>query len=433
MCTLASVCVIMMLNYYRHRPWSRVNRIRIMRSIVKILASGLIPLLLLLLLPFSVGAVGLGIAPTDLAITSAVRGAEYERMVWVYNPGEDEINVTLGTEGEAADWVSFYHTSDPSTSINGMSIPGEDNVAILVKFNIPADAANGSYSATIYAETVPVEGGDIEGTATAKLRMPADVAITVTGTQILTGVVSSVTTRDTEVGYPLRIEVHFRNTGNVMATPQIDVEITKDDATVDSLTFAEAEVKPGQSDTISAGWNTTGRELGDYAAHVAISLGEEVLTTEELNFAILPVGTLTRAGALTELSLQGEPKLGTLTKVQATFLNTGQIDTKAKFIGELYCDNELIDTLESEEILVPVGQSDILASYVTPEKLGDYDIKGYVNYEGKKTEVKEISFSIGGAGGGHSFNWFILAVTVTAILAGVLAYMAIKRKRGKPA
>jgi hypothetical protein len=404
-----------------------------MRSIVKILASGLVPLLLLLLLPFSVNALGLGIAPTDLKITNALRGAEYERMVWVYNPGEDEINVTLGADGEAADWVSFYHTSDPSTSINSMSIPGEDNVGVLVKFNIPADAAAGSYSATIYAETIPVGGEYIEGTTVTKLRMPADVVIIVTGTQILTGVVSGVIATDTEVGYPLRIEVHFKNTGNVEATPQIDVEITKDDANIDSLIFAGTKVKPERSEAIPVEWDTDGRELGNYTAQVAISLDEEAIATQKLNFAILPVGTFSRAGVFEELSLQGEAELGTITKVQATFLNTGQIDTKAKFIGELYCDDELIDTLESEETLVPMGQSDILTSYVTPEKDGDYDIKGYINYEGKKTEVKEISFSIGESGGGHSFNWFILAVTAIAILAGILAYMAIRRKRGKPA
>ena len=404
-----------------------------MRSIFRILASGLVPLLLLLLLPFSVNATGLGIAPTELKITNALRGGEYERMVWVYNPGEDEINVTLGTYGEAADWVSFYHTSDPSTSINSMSVPGEDNVGVLVKFNIPADAAAGSYNATIYAETIPAQGEVGEGTMTTKFRAPAGVTVMVTGTQILTGVVSRISTRDTEVNNPLRLEVHFSNTGNVVATPQIDVEITKDDASIDSLTFAETKVKPEKSETISMEWDTNGRELGDYAAHVAISLDEEVIATEGLNFAILPVGTLSRAGIFEELSLQGEAKLSTLTKVQATFLNTGQIDTKAKFIGELYCDDELIDTLESEEVMVPMGQGDILASYVTPEKDGDYDIKGYINYEGKKTEVKEISFSIGESGGGHSFNWFIPAVTVIAILIGVLAYMAIKRKRGKPA
>ena len=80
-----------------------------------------------------------------------------------------------------------------------------------------------------------------------------------------------------------------------------------------------------------------------------------------------------------------------------------------------------------------MGQRDILTSYVMPQRQGDYLIKGYINYEGKETEVKEISFSISEASGGHSFNWSILAVTVIAILVGVIAYMAIKRKRRKPA
>jgi len=407
-----------------------------MNKVIKALLIGLIPILLMLLVAVNVGAAGFGVGPLNLEITDALRGEEYQETViakYTAEAGESQQCILkLNAAGDISEWISFYNPSDPTTPIRSINAFAGEWTYIMVKFNIPEDAPIGTADGTIYARTTPPESGT-EGEITVSIQGTVDVTITVTGTRILTGVVDSITAGDTEVGYPLRIEVHFRNTGNVVATPQIDVEITKDDAAIDSDTFAETKVKPGKSETISAGWDTDGRELGDYSAHVAISLDEEVIATEELNFAILPVGTLSRAGIFEELSLQAEAKLGTLTKVQATFFNTGQIDTRAKFIGELYCDNELIDTLESEETLVPVGQRDILTSYMIPEKQGDYDIKGYINYEGKKTEVKEISFSIGEASGGHSFNWLILAVTAIAILVGVIAYMAIRRKRGKPA
>jgi hypothetical protein len=403
-----------------------------MNKLQKSLLISVIQFLLILMFPLNVTAVGLGVGPTNIEISDALRGGEYLRTISIKYIGEGQAIMELSVTGDISDWVTFYEHGELTTPVEHVTaIAGEWTYA-MVQFSIPDNAPVGNTTGTIYVNNIPPEG-DGDGGVTVGLQGKVDVNIIVTGTQILTGVVNSVTARDTEVGYPLRVEVQFRNTGNVVATPQIDIEITKDDASIDNLTFAETKVNPEKSEAIPVEWDTDGRELGDYAAHVAISLDEEVIATGDLDFAILPVGTLTRFGEFIELAFEGEPKLGTITKVQATFSNSGFIDTKAKFIGELYCDNELIDTLESEETLVPVGQSDILISYVMPEKQGDYDVKGYINYEGKETEVKEISFSIGEAGGGHSFNWLILTVTVIAILAGVIAYMVIRRKRGKPA
>lgn len=403
-----------------------------MRNIIKIVVSGLTPVLLLFLLPLNASAIGLGIAPTDLQITDALRGTEHQRMVTIFNPGEGEINVRLGAEGEASSWISFYQASDPSRPIDSISVLGKGNAPLLVKIKIAPDAAIGSYKATVYAETIPPEGEEIEGRVTTKLRVPASVVITVTGTQILRGVVSSISARDVEAGYPLRIKVRFQNTGNVMATPQVGVEVIKDNADIDSFTSVQNEVKPERSETISVEWDTTGRQPGDYVAHVAVSLAGKTISAEELNFAILPPGTLARAGVFEELGLEGEPKLGTIVKVQATFSNTGRIDTKAKFIGEAYCDNELVDALESEESLVLMGEKGTLTSYVELERPGHYDIKGYINYEGKKTDIKEISFTLGEAGGGVPFSLstrFIALIAVIVILVGVIAFMALRRRK----
>jgi len=403
-----------------------------MRNIIKIVVSGLTPILLLLLLPLNASAIGLGIAPTDMEITDALRGTEHQRMVTIFNPGEGEINVRLGAEGEASGWISFYQASDPSTPIDSISVPGKGNAPVLVKIKIAPDAATGSYKATVYAETILAQGEEIEGRVTTKLRVPANVAITVTGTEILRGVVSSISARDVEAGYPLGIKVRFQNTGNVMATPQVGAEVTKDGAAIDSFTSVQNEVKPESSETISVEWDTTGRESGDYVAHVAVSLAGKTIDAEDLNFAILPPGTLARAGVFEELGLEGEPNLGTIVKVQATFSNTGRIDTKAKFIGEAYCDNELVDALESEESLVPMGEKGTLTSYVELERPGHYDITGYINYEGKKTDVKEISFTLGEAGGGLPFSLSTPLIGVIVVLVAIIAFLALRRRR-KPA
>lgn len=398
-----------------------------MNKAIKAIIAGLIPVLLMLLVPLYVGAAGLGVGPSVIEMTGLLRGEEYEGTIFAKYIGEGECVLQLSAVGDIDDWVSFYEPSDPTTPIESITTPAGEWTYILVKFKIPDDAPVGTATGTLYAATVAPE---VESGQAVSLQGKVDVTITVTGMAILAGVVNNISTRDVEVGYPLHIKVGFQNTGNVVTAPQIDVKISEGNAAIDNLIFAETNVKPQSSETISVEWDTTGTEPGDYLARVAVSLGEEIISTKELNFSILPVGTLTRKGVFTELALQGEPKLGTITKVLASFFNTGRIDTKAKFIGEVYCDNELIDNLESEESLVPVGQEDTLTSYVKLERPGHYHIKGYINYEGKKTEVKEISFTLGGGTeGAGSFSLSTPAIAIIVILVGVIVYMALRRRK----
>lgn len=362
-----------------------------MKGIVKIVSIGLI----LILLQSCVSAIGLGVAPSNLEMHDALRGEEYERIIRLSNYGEDKGRFSLNATGQCSKWIYFYNMEDQSAPITNVTIPGNGNVKILVKFKIPEDAATGNYTGTIYAQGIPT--GEVSGEVgqVVAVMIPASVMIEVTGMQTLTGKVESITTIDTEINYPLRIKVRFQNTGNVIATPIIDVKISKEGVLTDSFTFAEARVKVGSKETIIVEWDTTGKESGDYIANTTISLGDEVLATKELQFKLLPVGTLSRQGNLTDISYEGEPLVGRVTTILGTFRNSGEIDTKAKFIGEVYVDGELVDTISSEELLVPVRETETLTTYLKIEKDGSYAIKGHAVYEGKTTDTKELSFVVG--------------------------------------
>lgn len=358
----------------------------------------LIALLLLLLSGitlFPVAAIGIAVTPSHLEISDALRGGEFERNITIYNPDPEITSYTLSASGDAGLWISFFKQDDPTSPVDRVTIPGNENVRILVKFTIPEDAANGEHKATIIVTSVPAEEASGGSGQVVSLAAPVAVTIIVTGEQILSGVVDGINTDDVEVKYPLRIKVQFHNTGNVVATPQITIEITtQDGTTINNFTSSEFNIKPERRETILLEWDTTGKEPGDYIANISVTLGDSVIKQEQLNFAILPTGTLTRSGSLTELIFEGEPGLGVLTMIQAIFVNTGQIDTKAKFIGDVYHNGTLVDTLQSEELLVAVGNMELLKSYFKPDQPGEYRIKGYVIYEGKKTEEKEISFAI---------------------------------------
>ena len=336
--------------------------------------------------------IGLGISPASITISDAFKGGTYERTITVFNTGDETGNFMLMAEGECTDWISFY-TDD--TQITEITISGKGKTKILVKFDIPQEIPNDDYTSTIYAQSVPGETSSGEGAvAHAVVRIPSEVLIHVTGTQILNGTVISITTADIEIDYPLKIKVEFKNEGNVIAKPNIAVTITKNGKLVDSFIHDETGIKPDTEDTITVLWNTTEQRTGDYTADVEVSLGGEVLANKNLPFKILPFGTLTRQGELTSLTTEGDPLVGRMIKILADFENTGKIDSRATFKGEVYRDGEFIDVIESDEMLVGIGETGRLTSYYKILSPGKYVVKGCVLYEGKETGTKEITFDV---------------------------------------
>ena len=94
------------------------------------------------------------------------------------------------------------------------------------------------------------------------------------------------------------------------------------------------------------------------------------------------------------LSIEGKPEVNRVIKVIACFENTGTVDTKAMFTGEVYCDGEFVDILEGNEKLIAVGETANLCSYYMIAMPGDYLINGMVLYEGRETEAKDVSFTV---------------------------------------
>ncbi len=353
--------------------------------------------ILFALCPIADASLGIGIAPVNFTLSDALRGEEYEQTITVFNAGNKSDTFLLSAEGECGDWISFCKEGG-RTPITEILMPAGGRVSVTAMINIPSNAENRNYTAMIYAQSMPKnvteEGGAIMG---ALVRVPQSVIIRVTGTQILKGTVKSITTTDTELGYPLKIKVVFQNKGNVVATPIVSCSITKNGTLVDTLEHDETGIKPYKTDTITALWNTSGQEPGDYNISVNVSLAGALIAAKDLPFKILPHGALTRKGELSLLYIEGEPQVNRVIKVVAKFENIGMIDTKAKFTGEVYCDGEFIDIVDSEEMLVPVGETVDLVSYYKILTLGAYLINGSVLYEGKKTEALDASFSVAGA------------------------------------
>jgi len=171
--------------------------------------------------------------------------------------------------------------------------------------------------------------------------------------------------------------------------------------------------------TSIAEWMTTAANItADYTANVDVLLNGNIIKSDNLSFQILPVGTLTKSGNLTNIYIEGEPALGNIVKVRAYFTNTGHIETQAKFSAEVYMDNKLVDTISSDELTAPKNEETVLISYLKITEPGDYLIKGKVIYSGKETPVKEVSLKTGKSTPGFEGIYLVAIMLLLVMFRG---------------
>ena len=360
----------------------------------RIIKSGLFILLLLCLalpaLPAMAGS-GINVGPASIDIKDAMRGSKYEDSIIIFNTGDQDTDYQITVSQEAAAWVSLSYQGKEFSTI---TIPSGGKKTIDVTVAVPGDAANGNYTARVMVTSMPGSSSGDMGMGVS-LAAYSDIHIAVTGTQHLSGKVGGISAADQETGFPLLLLVFFENTGNVAVSPSIDVTINWAGNKVDSFNYSDTKVGPSQKATINVNWDTTGHTPGDYTAHVVVNLDDQQISTQDLNFKILALGSLTRSGELGDVSIEGSLLPGKLAKINGVFANTGNADVLAKLTGEIYYDNNLLQRLEGDEVLVNRGIQTTLSAYFTPDQEGKYTVKAQVDFGGKKTDVKEFTFNIG--------------------------------------
>jgi hypothetical protein len=371
-----------------------------------------------------VSAAGIAVGPSSLTIENGLRGGSFERSLTVFNPSDTGFEVVLRTEGSAGDWIRFS-TIDNDEEIETIYVPENGQIPVLMRVTVPDDAANGRYTATIVVETVP--GEEIPGSVGMILQAKSALEITVTDVEKISGEVTSIVVRDTEVNVPLGVEIGFKNTGNVVVTPEITAVISRDGSVIDTVTWAETPVRPGTTEQIVMHWPNEGLAAGTCQANVMVSLRGEVLADENRTFEILPLGSLTRQGELTDLNYDGALVVGKPIKVTGLFKNSGSIATRAKLSGEVYRGGSLVDVISGDEMTVLVFSEDALTAYYTPKEPGEYTMKTCAVFEGKTTDAKDISFTVQSDSSGLSLP--LSPVPVAAALAFICLSVARRRHR----
>jgi hypothetical protein len=170
--------------------------------------------LALLVLPVSVDAAGLGIAPAAIEIGDALKGESYWETLFVKYSGQGESTVRLGAEGDIGEWVTFYPMTEPETPIDAATAVAGEWTRIVAEFKIPGYAQIGPSEGVLRIMTVPGEGGSggsvsIQARATVSIDVVAQFEIVeATGTFEIPQQLFDFTDLDADVGKcAVRIDV----------------------------------------------------------------------------------------------------------------------------------------------------------------------------------------------------------------------------------
>jgi len=341
-----------------------------------------------------------GVYPTAIGFEQTVRGGEYFRTIGVMNGSDSEQTFTFTVGGQAAPWLAIVDTQDRTRVLESVVAPPRGEARVFLRVRVPPDLPNGAYAGQVQVLTSLARAAASEG-AGASVSVGAEVGVIfgVTGEQKIAGSLIDVAASDVEVGSPLDLRTTVQNSGNVQVTPQIELSVVDPQgAVVGGATFADEMVYPGETKVVTARWDTTGQRLGERVARVRVKFGDVDLGVQEARFNILAVGTLSRRGELEGLELQGKPAVGGVAKVIGDFRNTGQIDTRARLLAEVYRGSTLTQAANSEERLVERGATAPLELFVDVPTSGTYSVRAKVNFEGKETDVRELTFTVGGNG-----------------------------------
>ncbi len=390
--------------------------------------NGIFALIVVLALVSVAYAPGVAVSPGELEF-HALKGGEQQAQFTIFNSADTAVTYTVESD-KLKDWYTF--------SASEIIVPANGKVQVTATVRPPADTANGVYKSIIFIKpaSTNVSGGN--GTQLGIFAaLGLSSTINVTGEEQFAANVFKLRASDAEVGRDVIFSIGIANAGNVRFAPAVDIVIFKDDEIIDTVQDELDSVIPGERQEAALAWLADDEEIGNYTADVTITALGRLVTSRTLQFEIHRTGELSRNGVLRSLT-HGEPQLGELLELDATFENTGSVPTRAKFSGEVYINNVLRDTVASEELLVDVGRDVVLESFYRLDEPGDYRIAGSVNFEGKKTDVEEVAFTVAGTPVSVTGNLFdpaqspVIVIIIVIVIIVILA-LAVRKIRKKPA
>jgi hypothetical protein len=358
----------------------------------------------------------ISVSPPRIVAQDLTRGSSYDDLIELsgMNPGD---SVDIAIDGPAAGWFIFDRG-------NSFIYPDEKSITLVVKAQVPVDAANGWHNATAKIRSRPESAAGESG---ASMQVTTGVAVQlsvyVTGDQVRLFQINDVSLI-TGSDQPVSILVTIDNKGNVLAKPD-SLLIEFFDIVTSAVAFSENISFPdGAKPHVKEAVPLRSKGIvhrGTYRVVTTVYDRGSAIHRQE---SIVDVSDrdLKMSGLLMRLEGTDGIVVGSVAKTTAWFMNTGDLPFSAKLIAEVFLDGKLVSVMQSEPVFVEPVKTQKITAYFTPGKAGSYTVIGHVLYEGRTTPSKELGIDV-------AYGKMTLAIAVGSAIALFVLFTWFMRRR----
>ena len=378
------------------------------------------------------GGGSLGLFPTKVSYSQALRGGSYTETIGLINGGSTPKTFYFASDGRAGAWLSVVRSSAPTKALRSvLADPGDTD--LLLRLRVPATLSNGTYQGRLVVEAPPVKAAN--GTSSVGFGAVVPVTVHVTGTQILAGrLLDAYTYPKVEVGSPVTVFARVHDAGNVAITPVFHLLITKAKTVVFNRTTSAGTLQPSGLRVLQLDWpgnDTETQTLGVYHAELSASFRSVNLGSKSMSFRLVPYGSLHRGGKLLGLKLLNHPSAGYSAELQASVRSSGLLPQETTFVGQLYRNGALVQGVKSlAPVLLQPSQSGVINIPVPVAKDGLYRITGVATFDGAQSKTETLTFRVGPAP--LPLLYPFAGGAAVLVLFGLLVLFALRRRRRRP-
>ncbi|MEA3255893.1 MAG: hypothetical protein U9Q22_08685 [Candidatus Altiarchaeota archaeon] len=341
--------------------------------------------IILISISINVSAIGIGVSPGSVSFSNVLRSGYAEKTIMLSTSSEDPIECRITAEGPFKDWLSYG-------SGETFTLPPRSHLRLKISVQPPEDIPNGVYEGyiTVAVSAKGDSGRGMGSVISTAVSLRASIEISDLEIRHYKVFEETVSVKDTEERRPMEFSMDVENDGNVRLYPKIHIDILSEDKSnvLKSVDYSEKLLLPTTRESILI---TVQNDLpiGKYWGRVTAYVEDDVLMEKLLTFEVLERGSLRIQGKLLRVGLN---KIwvgtGEIVEIKAYFRNTGVLATPAIFKGKVTLGDTVVDTIESDEIEVPVGQETELTTYYEPKENGRHIISGRVHFSKKLTHSK---------------------------------------------
>lgn len=318
---------------------------------------------------FSTSVIAIGVLPSVVSIDNALRGETVPKELIVVDIPINS-SVVLSPSGAAASWLKL--PAEYTIVATQQHIPFE--------VYVPHDVPNGVHEAAITVSVLSSSTDDIS----IKTGVKVKVNIEVSDRQVRSLSVHDIQLHDGEEAAPLLFDIALLNEGNVRdGIASLKVFFTTLSGVPKGnldINFIET-IPPFSFQTVSV---TKDHSLvaGEYVATVVAYDGEKtLLANRSLPFTVFSKGFLSKEVVLDELILPAVVQKNLPLKIEVVANNSGDIPVIAKVVAEIFANDVLVATQESDSLEIIPSQSTEFVVYYTPSTKGTLTVSAKVVYD----------------------------------------------------